>query len=1104
MPYRGRNKRHDNYKRDRPRDRQRNFNKTDSNRQFHQQSFTEKEVGITEYITDLEGFSGIIKARYSDFQVNEINNSGEIAKLTDLCSPADFNVSSTNVEVIEDATLLPDDTWAKIKELSTNEKAEPFEIDAETFTKEHRTKIYECIRSIYGKAIVVQTQTKDEKKVMHFKKYTSDCHIDTRFQWPKDKGEYVYFLLYKEAADTLEACFKISDCLRMKSSSFTYAGVKDKRAKTTQWFCVKKVIPQKLVSKSKYLRNIHVGNFTFHSEPLKLGQLKGNRFRVALRNVEANEEVINTALESLKLKGFINYYGLQRFGSDKDVPTFKLGVALLRGQWKEVCNLILSPKKNEDPCSEISQAKRVFKETSNSELASKKFFRWYNKCVESKLLLGLAKNHVNDYVTALENIPRNVRLLYVHSFQSLIWNQMVSKRIKEFGLKPIIGDLVLMSEECAPTVEVNEAVGETDTYTDAPFGQEVKVLTEDDLEKYSIYDIVLPLPGYDIKYPENAVKTWYKEALEHHGLSLELPKQKVKTYNISGTYRKMLARINNLSWKVLRYDHPNDVLIRSDYEELIGNEEPIDNPEGQYKGLVMDFCLDSSCYATMVLREVLKTDTSTSHQATLNNYHKSTESDETPHIPETESLLDNPKKFEQFKKQMFDVPSSSTEKHKSEDDDGNASKKLKTSEEDDGGIKIQPSLVSKKYDVVIIGGGIVGVASAREFLLRHPQLKMALVEKESKLAMHQSGHNSGVIHAGIYYKPGSLKAKLCIEGFKSIYKYCDEKKIPYKKVGKLIVATHEKELPSLKELEDRGQKNEVPDLLMIDGKDIKKYEPYCEGIKALSSPHTGIVDFVVVCEHYGEDFKNAGGTIHLNFKVNGFKEADDPNYPVLINSSDGHSVQAKFVVTCGGLYSDVLAELSGCSKHPRIIPFRGEYLLLKPEKSHMIKGNIYPVLDPRYPFLGAHFTPKMDGSIWLGPNAVFAFRREGYKWTDIDGTELMDSLRYPGFRKMARRFLATGINEIIKSLIPTLQVKDLQRFVNCINPEDVILGPAGVRAQALDKEGNLVDDFIFDIGKDKLGKRILHCRNASAAGAASSQAVAKLISDKIESHFEIA
>ncbi|KAF5296931.1 hypothetical protein FQR65_LT10081 [Abscondita terminalis] len=412
--------------------------------------------------------------------------------------------------------------------------------------------------------------------------------------------------------------------------------------------------------------------------------------------------------------------------------------------------------------------------------------------------------------------------------------------------------------------------------------------------------------------------------------------------------------------------------------------------------------------------------------------------------------------------------------------------------------------IIKKYDVVVVGGGIIGVASARELLIRHPRLKMAVVEKESKLAMHQSGHNSGVIHAGIYYKPGSLKAKLCVEGLKLTYKYCDEKKIPYKKVGKLIVATHEKELPSLKELEDRGRKNEVPDLQVIDGKDIKKYEPYCEGIKALLSPHTGIVDFVVVCEHYAEDFKNTGGEIHLNFKVTGFQEADDPDYPVLISSANGQTIQAKFVLTCGGLYSDVLAELSHCSKDPRIVPFRGEYLLLKPEKAHMIKGNIYPVPDPRFPFLGVHFTPRMDGSIWLGPNALLAFRREGYKWTDIDTKELMDAIKYPGFRKMAGKFLATGVNEMVKSLIPSLQVKDLQRFVNSIKPEDVVQGPAGVRAQAMDKDGNLVDDFVFDMGQDKLGKRVLHCRNAPSPGATSSQAIAKMISDKMESQFEIA
>lgn len=413
----------------------------------------------------------------------------------------------------------------------------------------------------------------------------------------------------------------------------------------------------------------------------------------------------------------------------------------------------------------------------------------------------------------------------------------------------------------------------------------------------------------------------------------------------------------------------------------------------------------------------------------------------------------------------------------------------------------------RKYDLTVVGGGIVGVASAREILLRHPQLKIAIVEKERKLAFHQSGHNSGVIHAGIYYKPGSLKAKLCVEGLHLSYKYCDEKKIPYKKCGKLIVATDDVEVERLKELYDRGLKNNVPDLKLIDGDKIKEIEPYCEGIKAIWSPHTGIVDWALVTEYYGKDFINAGGEIFLNFEAQKFKETStNSEYPITIIDAKERKIFSKYVLTCGGLQSDKLAEKTGCSKVPRIIPFRGEYLLLNKDKCHMIKGNIYPVPDPRFPFLGVHFTPRMDGSVWLGPNAVLAFKREGYTWSDINVFELFDALKYPGFIRMASRYVSAGLKEVAKSAFIPLQMKDLQKYIPDIQDYDVTRGPAGVRAQALDELGNLVDDFIFDHGSGEgaLAKRVLHCRNAPSPGATSSLAIAKMIADKIEKEFSIA
>ncbi|XP_066903352.1 L-2-hydroxyglutarate dehydrogenase, mitochondrial [Halyomorpha halys] len=404
------------------------------------------------------------------------------------------------------------------------------------------------------------------------------------------------------------------------------------------------------------------------------------------------------------------------------------------------------------------------------------------------------------------------------------------------------------------------------------------------------------------------------------------------------------------------------------------------------------------------------------------------------------------------------------------------------------------------YDVVIIGGGIVGMATAKRLVEKNGNVTCAVVEKENKLAYHQSGHNSGVVHAGIYYKPGSLKAKLCTEGMKAAYDYFDAKNITYKKVGKLIVATCPEEIRLLNDLYMRGARNEVPDLKMIEGDKIKDIEPACTGLRAIHSPHTGIVDWSLVTEHYGEDFKSRGGDIFLNFNVSDFhllpesEETVDINkYPIKIVSSDGKSINAGFVLSCAGLHSDKVAVMSGGNKDPSVIPIRGEYLLLSEEKQQLIKGNIYPVPNPKFPFLGVHFTPRLDGSVWLGPNAVLAFKKEGYTYSDISLDELSSLLSNKGFQSLAYKNLKFGFDEFMKSLFINLQLKEIQKFVPSISRNDIRRGPAGVRAQVLTPEGELVDDFIFE----NSGPRILHCRNAPSPGATSSLSIGRVLSDKI-------
>ncbi|OXB72808.1 UNVERIFIED_CONTAM: hypothetical protein H355_011332 [Colinus virginianus] len=390
------------------------------------------------------------------------------------------------------------------------------------------------------------------------------------------------------------------------------------------------------------------------------------------------------------------------------------------------------------------------------------------------------------------------------------------------------------------------------------------------------------------------------------------------------------------------------------------------------------------------------------------------------------------------------------------------------------------------FDVAVVGAGIVGLAAARQLVLRHPALRLAVLEKEKELAHHQSGHNSGVIHSGIYYTPGSLKAKLCVRGAALCYEYCDRKGIPYKQCGKLIVAVEQDEIPRLKALYERGLQNNVQGLKLIGPKEIQAKEPFCRGLMALDSPYTGIVDFKQVAQSYAEDFQEAG-----------------LKYPVIVRSSKGEEIYCQHIVTCAGLYSDRLSEISGCSPEPRIVPFRGDYLVLKPEKCYMVKGNIYPVPNPRFPFLGFHFTPRMDGSVWLGPNAVLAFKREGYKLFDFSTTDFLDAVLYSGLWKLVLRNLSYGLSEMYRACFLSAQVKGLQKFIPEVTVSDVLRGPSGVRAQALDSDGNLVDDFVFDGGTGAIGSRILHVRNAPSPAATSSLAIAEMIADEVKRRFEL-
>jgi L-2-hydroxyglutarate oxidase LhgO len=401
--------------------------------------------------------------------------------------------------------------------------------------------------------------------------------------------------------------------------------------------------------------------------------------------------------------------------------------------------------------------------------------------------------------------------------------------------------------------------------------------------------------------------------------------------------------------------------------------------------------------------------------------------------------------------------------------------------------------VSEKaeYDVVVIGAGIVGLSSARELLRRRPGLRLALVDKEARVGAHQTGHNSGVIHSGIYYAPGSLKARLCVAGARELYAYCEANGIPTERCGKVIVATDESELGRLQTLHERGHANGVEGLEMIGPDRLRELEPHCAGIRALWSPCTGIVDFSLVAASYARDVRDSGGEVHTGREVVGLRRMADR---VVLRTTAGE-LEARRVLTCAGLHADRVAAMSDGPREPRIVPFRGDYWQLRPEARHLSRNLIYPVPDPGFPFLGVHATRRIGtGEVWLGPNAVLAFAREGYRRLDVRPRDLAGALSNRGFRRLARRHWRMGAVEMWRDWSKRAFWRSVQRYLPDAELADLVPGPSGVRAQALDPSGALVDDFVVDVQ----GDRVLHVRNAPSPAATSSLAIGRLVADAAE------
>jgi L-2-hydroxyglutarate oxidase len=401
-----------------------------------------------------------------------------------------------------------------------------------------------------------------------------------------------------------------------------------------------------------------------------------------------------------------------------------------------------------------------------------------------------------------------------------------------------------------------------------------------------------------------------------------------------------------------------------------------------------------------------------------------------------------------------------------------------------------------RVDVVVVGGGLIGLATALDLLQRQPGLSVTVAEKEWEPARHQSGHNSGVIHAGLYYPPGSLKARLCREGRTRLLAFADEHSIPYRICGKLVIASDDGELDRLEELKRRGVANGLQGLRELSAAELREIEPNVAGVKALHVAESGVIDYRRVAQAYVEQVQALGGEVRFGSAV----QALDARANGVLVSTDALEIEAACVVTCGGLQSDRLARLTGGDSHDyRIIPFRGDYFTLVPAARSLVNGLVYPVPDPSFPFLGVHFTPRLNGEVWAGPNAVPAFAREGYSRFAFSLRDTSDTVRFRGFSRLARQYARMGMTEIWRDVSKPAAVKAMQRYIPAIGLKDVRFGPCGIRAQCMKSDGTLVDDFLF-----AETPRVLHVVNAPSPGATASLAIGSMLGERAIEQFGLA
>ncbi len=399
-----------------------------------------------------------------------------------------------------------------------------------------------------------------------------------------------------------------------------------------------------------------------------------------------------------------------------------------------------------------------------------------------------------------------------------------------------------------------------------------------------------------------------------------------------------------------------------------------------------------------------------------------------------------------------------------------------------------------KYDFIIVGAGIVGLSTAYKLSQKYPTLDILVLDKEDRVAAHQTGHNSGVIHSGIYYKPNSYRAKNCVNGRHQLVDFCEEHEVAYEICGKVIVATDEKDIPRLEKIYETGQINKIEGIEMIGPDRLAEIEPHASGVKAIHVPCSGIVDFVGVCEKQKELIEAKGNEVKFNQEV---KNVHHQNGHVVAVTESDH-FEASWLINCAGLYSDHVAESAGVRSEIQIVPFRGEYYELKPDAEHLVNGLIYPMPNPAFPFLGVHFTKMVHGSIECGPNAVFAFKREGYTKLSFDLNETIETINFPGFWNLAKKHWRMGLEEYYRSFSKKAFVEDLQRLIPAISEDDLVTSPSGVRAMALKPNGEILDDFHFETTRNEI-----HILNAPSPAATAGLAIGDEVVKRAEQNFDL-